>query len=65
MMEVEKFRNYMEVYNLSEEKIAGLIGYPAHVVQEMLQPGKTLPRWLKLVLQVWERTEGHQRHMAV
>ncbi|MEM6524279.1 MAG: hypothetical protein AAGF85_03525 [Bacteroidota bacterium] len=65
MIEVEKFRGYMVSYNLNEEKIAKITGHPANVVREMLEPGKALPKWLKLVMQVWEKTEARQQQIAI
>ena len=57
MEDVERFRFYMSKYNLDESKIAKITGYSEDHVLSMLKPGHELPRWLKLVLHVWEKTE--------
>lgn len=57
MDDVTRFRTFMVNYDLDEEKIAQITGYSVEHVKEILEPGKSLPRWLKLVLHVWEKAE--------
>ncbi|MEM9681467.1 MAG: hypothetical protein AAF901_14185 [Bacteroidota bacterium] len=65
MSEVEKFRSYMQTFDLDDQKIAKITGYPVEKVTDILQPGKELPRWLRLVLYVWEKTETRNQKKMV
>ncbi len=58
MTDQEKLKAMMKDLNLSNHKIALITGHVYTSVNSMLSPGNKLPRWMKLVIYVWEKTKN-------
>tara|TARA_X000001382_G_C3155783_1_gene174498 strand:+ start:894 stop:1199 length:306 start_codon:yes stop_codon:yes gene_type:complete len=50
----QKLKALMKERGLNFHDIAEITGHSYNSVKSMLQPNKELPRWVKLVLHVWE-----------
>lgn len=56
MEDSEKLKMMMKELNLSNHKIAEITGHTYTSVNSMLSPCNKFPRWMKLVIWVWENT---------
>ena len=54
MTDHQKLKTLMKERDLNFHDIARITGHRYQSVKTMLQPNKELPRWVKLVLYVWE-----------
>ena len=54
MTDHEKLKALMKERGLNFHDISRITGHSYQSVKTMLQPNKELPRWVKLVLYVWE-----------
>lgn len=54
MTDHEKLKALMKERGLSYYDIAEITGHSYNSVKSMLQPNKEIPRWVKLVLYVWD-----------
>lgn len=54
MTDHEKLKALMNELGLNFHDIAKITGHNYNSVKSMLQPNKKLPRWMMLVLHVWE-----------
>jgi hypothetical protein len=62
MTDHEKLKALMKERGLNFFDIAKITGHSYNSVKSMLQPNRELPRWVKLVLYVWE---GKQKQNKV
>ena len=51
----EKLKEMMSDVGLDYRGIAAITGHSYHSIKTMLQPNKKLPRWMRLVMHVWEK----------
>ena len=58
----EKLKALMKERGLSYHDIARITGHSYNSVKSMLQPNQELPRWVKLVLFVWEGSKKENGH---
>ena len=54
MNDHEKLKALMKDLGLSYHDIAKITGHTYNSVKSMLQPSRDIPRWMNLVLFVWE-----------
>jgi hypothetical protein len=54
MTDHQKLKALMKERGLNFFDIAEITGHSYNSVKSMLQPNRELPRWVKLVLYVWE-----------
>jgi hypothetical protein len=57
MTDQEKLKAFMNDQSLNFHDIAAITGHSYNSVKTMLQPNAELPRWMKLVLHVWEKSK--------
>jgi hypothetical protein len=57
MTDHEKLKALMKERGLNFHDIARITGHSYQSVKTMLQPNKELPRWMNLVLYIWEGGE--------
>ena len=56
MTDQEKLKAMMKDLKLSNHSIALITGHTYTSVNSMLSPGNKFPRWMKLVIWVWENS---------
>lgn len=61
MTDHEKLKALMKERGLNFFDIAKITGHSYQSVKTMLQPNKELPRWVNLVLYVWENNPIHKQ----
>ena len=57
MTDHEKLKAIMAEHNLNFRKISEITGHTYLSVKTMLQPNKPVPKWIKLLLHVWEQSK--------
>lgn len=55
MTDHEKLKTLMNELGLSYHDIAKITGHTYNSVKSMLQPSREIPRWVNLVLYVWDK----------
>jgi len=58
----QKLKALLKDRGLSYHDISDITGHSYNSVKSMLQPNKELPRWMKLVLFVWEGGKKENGH---
>lgn len=58
MTDHEKLKALMKERGFSYSDIAEITGHSYNSVKSMLQPNREIPRWVKLVLYVWDVNKG-------
>ena len=58
MTDHERLKALMKERGLNFIKIAEITGHSYNSVKSMLQPNRKIPRWVQLVLYVWEAGEN-------
>ena len=57
MTDHQKLKALMKELGLNYHDVSKITGHSYDSIKTMLQPNKDLPRWMKLVLYVWERRD--------
>ncbi len=55
MTDRENLKALMKELGLSYQDIANITGHSYNSVKSMLQPNREIPRWMNLVLYVWNK----------
>jgi hypothetical protein len=61
MTDQEKLKAFMQDESLGHQEIASITGHSYNSVKSMLQPNKKLPRWMNLVLFLWDRKKSTEK----